>query len=77
MSPTAFESFVLIESKEVGKYQELIQSSTTPDLGHHMVKWQNIRKHHIQESQEVNPFTAGDHKAATNRRDSVTDTKHK
>ena len=25
----------------------------------------NTRKHHIQESQEVSPFAAGDHKAAT------------
>ena len=26
------------ERKEEGKYQELIQSSTTPDPGHHMGK---------------------------------------
>ena len=37
----------------------------------------NTRKHLIQESQEVSPFPAGDHKAATNRQDSMTDTKHK
>ena len=37
----------------------------------------NTRKHHIQESQEVIPFPAGDHKAAMNRQDSMTDTKHK
>ena len=29
LSPTAFESFVLIESKEEGKSQESTQSSTT------------------------------------------------
>ena len=27
----------------------------------------NTRKHHIQDSQEVSPFPAGDHKAAMNR----------
>ena len=36
LSPAAFESFVLIESNEKGKDQESIQSSTTPDPGHHM-----------------------------------------
>ena len=34
-------------------------------------------KHHIQDSQEVIPFPAGDHMAAVNRQDSITDTKHK
>ena len=39
----------------------------------------NTRKHHRQESQEVSPFPAGDHKAARNRQDSKTrqTTKHK
>ena len=37
----------------------------------------HTRKHHIQESQEVSPFPADDHKAARNRYDSMTDTKHK
>ena len=37
----------------------------------------NTRKHHIQESQEVTPFPAGDYKAAMNRQDSMADTKHK
>ena len=36
------------------------QSSTTPDPGHRMGKWPNTRKHHIQESQEVSPFPAGE-----------------
>ena len=35
------------------------------------------RKHHAQESQEVSPFQAGDHKAARNRHDSMADMKHK
>ena len=29
------------------------------------------RKHHIQESPEVSPFPAGDHKAARHRQDSI------
>ena len=35
------------------------------------------QKHHIQESQEVSPLPAGDHKDAINRQDSMTDTKYK
>ena len=31
------------------------------------------RKHHIQESKEVSPFLAGDHKAAINRQGNTTD----
>ena len=38
----------------------------------HLGKRQNTRKHNILESQEVNPFPAGDHKAARNRHDSTT-----
>ena len=40
--------------------------------------WQsdkNTRKHHIQKCQEVSPFPAGNHKAAMNRHDSMTDMK--
>ena len=39
----------------------------------------NTRKHHTQESQEINSFPAGDHKAARTRQDSITktNTKHK
>ena len=64
-------------SKKADKDQESIQSSTTPDPGHHMGK---RRKHHKQESpHEVSPFPADDHKAARNRQDSITKTitKHK
>ena len=32
------------------------------------------KTHHIQESQEVSPFPAGDHKAARNGRDSMVKT---
>ena len=51
----------------------MIQSSTTPDAGHHMRKWQNSRIRHIQESQEASPLPAGDQKAAWKRHDSMTD----
>ena len=36
----------------------------------------NTIKHHIQESQEVGPFPAGDHKAAMNRQENKTNTKN-
>ena len=45
----------------------MVQSNTTPDPENHMEKWQSIIKHHIQESQEVDPFPGGVHKAAMNR----------
>ena len=32
--------FYYIESKKGSKYQESIQSSTTPDPGYHMGNWQ-------------------------------------
>ena len=51
-------------SKEECKYQDLIQSSTTPDPGHHMGKLQ--RKYHIR------LFPAADHKSARNRQDNMT-----
>ena len=33
----------------------------------------NTQKHHVQESQEVSLFPAGDHKAAMNRQELTTD----
>ena len=48
-----FISCINAESKEEGKYQESIQLSTTPDLGHHMGSKKNTRIHHIQKGQEV------------------------
>ena len=30
--------------------------ANTPGYGFHIGKWQNTRKHHTQESQEVSPF---------------------
>ena len=49
------------------KDQESIQSSTTPDPGY---QWK-VTKSQLDitnESQEVSPFPAGDHKASQNRR---------
>ena len=36
----------------------------------------NKRQHHIQESQGVSSFPAGDHRAAVNKKDRMTYTKH-
>ena len=38
-----------IQSKIDNKDQEMIQSSTTPDPGYHMAKYQKYNKHHPQE----------------------------
>ena len=37
----------------------------------------NKIKHHTQESQAVSPIPAGDHKAAMNRQENMTNTKNK
>ena len=49
------------------KDQESIQSSTTPDPGY---QWESdtLTVDTTNESQEVSPFPAGDHKAHINRR---------
>ena len=52
----------LNESNKEGKDQESIQSSTTPDPGY---QWESDI---TNESQEVGPFPAGEHKAPTSRR---------
>ena len=49
--------------------QESIQSSSLPDPKHTLGKDENTK---TQESQEVSPFPAGDHKIARNRQDSIT-----
>ena len=57
-------------SKKEGKDQESIQSSTTPD----QVTYGKVTMSQLDitnESQEVSPFPAGDHKASTNRRASI------
>ena len=54
-------------SKQWCKDQESIQSSTTPDPGY---QWESdkLTEDTTNESQEVSPFPAGDHKAHINRR---------
>ena len=63
------------------KDQESIQSSTTPDPGY---QWESdkLTVDTTNESQEVSPFPAGDHKAHINRRAQIhnkhkTEQKHK
>ena len=46
-----------------------MQSNTTPDPGHQTGKWQKHKK------TQKTPFPAGNHKAARNRQDSMTDMK--
>ena len=55
------------ESKQGCKDQESTQSSTTPDPGY---QWESdkLTEDTTNESQEVSPFPAGDHKAHINRR---------
>ena len=55
------------KSKKEGKDQESIQSSTTSDRDTNG-KVTNSQLDIANESQEVNPFPAGDHKALINRR---------
>ena len=56
-----------IKSKRWCKDQESIQSSTTPDPRY---QWESdkLTEDTTNESQEVSPFPAGDHKAYINRR---------
>ena len=66
---------MLYKSKKDGKDQESIQSSTTPDPGYHMGKWQQLNI--TNKTQEVSPFPACDHKAAMNRHESMKKARHK
>ena len=61
--------WLIYESLKEGKDQESIQSSTTPDNGY---QWESdnvtiIQLYITNESQEVSPFPASDHKTSTNR----------
>ena len=59
---------LVLQSKKEGKDQEPTQSSTKPDPGY---QWESdnftINLDTTNESQEVSPFPAGDHKASINR----------
>ena len=68
-----------LQSKKDGKDQEYIQLSTTTDPGYHMGHGK-VTKSQLDitdKSQEASPFPTGDHKAAMNRPESMTNTRHK
>ena len=59
-------------SKEEGKDQKLIQSSTTNWPGTPYGKLtKKHKKHHTQRGQEVVPFPGGDHRAAMSKQDRI------
>ena len=58
------------------KDQESIQSSTTPVPGYQMGKYK-ISINITNKSQEVSPYPSVDHKAAINRRESMTNARYK
>ena len=62
------------KSKKEAKDQKSIQSSSKTET---LKRDKNTRKHHTQKDQEASPIPAGEHKAAKNRQESMTDTKHK
>ena len=55
----------------------VVRSSTTYDPGHHMGSDINTRKHRTQESLKTSPIPAGDHKAAMNIQENMTNMKYK
>ena len=55
------------KSKEEGKDQESIQSSTMPDPGHIWERDKSTRKRQIHKHLLASPFPAGDHKADRHR----------
>ena len=64
--------YILVKVRKMSKVRN--RYNQVPHLAQAtMGKWQE-KKHHIQESQEVSPFPAGDHKAARNRQNSMTNT---
>ena len=72
------------QSKNDSKDQESIQSCTTPGYNHvpHLTQYTKRESYKIiisitYTSQEVNPFPAGDHKAAMDWRVNTTNTRHK
>ena len=63
-------------SKEGAKDQESIESKTTPELGHHVGKWQKHKKTSHAREPGGQSFPAGDRKATRNRQGSMTDLWH-
>ena len=72
----ALYGYLVFERKKDGKDQEMIQSSTIPDQGYHMGKYQTTTNI-TNKSQVVSAFPTGDNKAAMNRRESMRNTKRK
>ena len=58
--------------KQKDNNQESIQSSTTPDSGHHMERNTHLIKHNAQESQAVSLFPTGNYKTARSKQGSIT-----
>ena len=66
-----------MQSKKEGQDHELINQA--PHLTQDTI-WEsdkNTINHHRQESQEVSPFPAGNHKATVNRQENMTNMEHK
>ena len=65
------------QSNKCGKDQDFIQNQV-PHLTQDTT-WESDKTHLniTNKSQEVSPFPAGDHKAAMNRRETMTNTRHK
>ena len=62
---------LIYKSKEEGNIQDLYNQIPHLTQNTTWVSDENTRKHHIQESQEINPFRAGDHTPVVNRQDSM------
>ena len=64
----------MYQSKKEGKDQESIQSSTTPDPGHHIGEWQKHKKTSHTWEPRGQPFFNRHPKAARNRHGSMPQT---
>ena len=66
-----------IESKKDGKDRNRYNQASHLTRDTTLESNKTTIKHHTQESQDVSPFPASDHKATTNRQENTTNTKHK
>ena len=64
------------KTAKIRKRYDQDSGSTAPDPGYHTERNKNTINI-TNKSQEVSPFLAGDHKAAMNRRESMTNTRQK
>ena len=68
-----FKSCKVSKESKIGNWYNQVPNLTLDTT------WESDKKtlkHNIQENQEASPFPAGDHKAAMNRQESMTNTKH-